>query len=55
MSPALAKPPRDRCMAALTIAQLALRHIASITPNPKIAEVANHALNKIGILITDGD
>lgn len=55
MSPALERPARDRCMAALTIAQEALRHIARSSADPKITEAANHALNKIGILMTDGD
>lgn len=55
MSPQLEKPPRDRCMPALTIAQEALRHIARVAPEPRIQEAANHALNKIGILMTDGD
>lgn len=55
MSPKLETPARDRCMAALTIAQEAMRHIARIAPEPRIQEAAAHALNKIGILMTDGD
>jgi hypothetical protein len=50
---ALDKPVRDRGAAALAIAQEALRHIARIAPRADIRESADHALNKIGILMAN--
>jgi hypothetical protein len=48
---ALDKPVRERCEAALDIAKEALRHIERIAPNPRIKEFANHALNKVGVIM----
>ncbi len=57
MSPYLSKPTRSKEAAALAIAREALGHILRIATargEPGIEEITVHALNKIGILMTDG-
>ena len=53
VSPSLEKPPRERYEVALAIAQEALRHIVRTATRADIKESADHALNKIGILMTE--